>query len=233
MDTFQVILLCVVLIYGVCLYLTARFLSGDARMRVCFFIVGLSILGLLYVLVYGHYLDALTQMEKFMAGSVAVLAIVCYSAVGTYDKAAKMKVNAIYNGESMVKLKEGIDAANYKQQEIDKQTFEKVMAWITDALCNFEPDERKSILSCADIFAKTGSIAEPAVPIKYNEYYTQSKLREIGSMFLLLKRDREECAKFLLTIFSEFFTRGDKTELSTIKKKMPGVESARALLGKS
>ena len=233
MGTFETTLFCLVAVYTLCLFLTATLLKGDKRARVCFSIVGISILGVLYELVYTQHLDGLSQMEKFLAGTVAVLTIACYSALGIYDKVSKIKANAIYKGENMLELKDRLDASEQKKLELDQQTYNQVMAWITDTIINFDEDERKSILSCADIFVKTGAIAKPSIPIKYNEYYTQTKLREIGGVLFLLHNDRVDCANFLLTVFSDFFTRGNKTELSTNKKKMPGVDAAKVLLSKN
>ena len=167
MGTFETTLFCLVAVYTLCLFLTATLLKGDKRAWVCFSVDGISILGVLYELVYAQHLDGLSQMEKFLAGTVAVLTIACYSALGIYDKVSKMKANAIYKGENMLELKDRLDASEQKKLELDQQTYNQVMAWITDTIINFDEDERKSILSCADIFVKTGAIAKPSIPIKY------------------------------------------------------------------
>jgi hypothetical protein len=95
----------------------------------------------------------------------------------------------------------------------------KVMPWFLGELSQYEEDEQNAIKVCAIEFVNDGKISSPSVEIPKNTLYSQQRLIELCSVFILLDKDRSECAEFAKTVFANIFFN---TELFTLVKKIKG-----------
>ena len=93
------------------------------------------------------------------------------------------------------------------------------MPWFLDELSQYEEDEQNAIKVCAIEFVNDEKISSPSVEIPKNSLYSQQRLIELCSVFILLDKDRLECAEFAKTVFANIFFN---TELFTLVKKIKG-----------
>ena len=115
------------------------------------------------------------------------------------------------------------------QEELDKydmpsqsrRDFEdKVLPWFYDQISQFTPEQQAAIKVCVEKFLRNGYTSGPKEPInRIGSPYTQQKIYEIVSAFMLLDKSREQCAEFAKEVFADFFWN---TETRTIERKLKG-----------
>ena len=95
----------------------------------------------------------------------------------------------------------------------------KVLPWFLDQLNQYGEDEQNAIKVCAIEFVNDSCISVPTVKIAKNTLYSQQRIMELCSCFLLLNKERSVCAEFAKTVFANTF---NNTEISTLEKKIKG-----------
>lgn len=118
------------------------------------------------------------------------------------------------------------------QEELDKydspsqfqRDFEdKVLPWFYDQISQFTPEQQAAIKVCVEKFLRNGYTSGPKEPInRIGSPYTQQKIYEIVSAFMLLDKSREQCAEFAKEVFADFFWN---TETRTIERKLKGKDN--------
>ena len=103
----------------------------------------------------------------------------------------------------------------------------KVMPWFLDQLAQYSEGEKNAIKVCAIEFVYEGTISNPSIDISKNTLYSQQRLMELCSAFVLLDKDRSDCAEFAKTVFSPTFSN---TEISTLEKKIRGRDKMQLLV---
>ena len=103
----------------------------------------------------------------------------------------------------------------------------KVMPWFLDQLNQYGEKEKNAIKVCAIEFIYEGTISSPPVEIAKNTLYSQQRLIELCSAFVLLDKDRSDCAEFAKTVYAVTFSQ---TEISTIEKKIKGIDKMQLLI---
>ena len=103
----------------------------------------------------------------------------------------------------------------------------KVMPWFLNQLDQYDEEEQNAIKVCAIEFVNDGTISSPSVEIAKNTLYSQQRLMELCSVFVLLDKDRPDCAEFAKTVFSPTFSN---TEVSTLEKKIRGRDKMQLLV---
>ena len=101
------------------------------------------------------------------------------------------------------------------------------MPWFLDQLNQYDEKEQNSIKVCAIEFVYEGTISNPSIDISKNTLYSQQRLMELCSAFVLLDKDRSDCAEFAKTVFSSTFSN---TEISTLEKKIRGRDKMQLLV---
>ena len=97
---------------------------------------------------------------------------------------------------------------------------DKVLPWFYDQISLFTPAQQEAIKVCVEKFLRNGYTSGPKEPInRIGSPYTQQKIYEIVSAFMLLDKSREQCADFAKEVFSDFFWN---TETKTIERKLKG-----------
>ena len=71
------------------------------------------------------------------------------------------------------------------------------------------------------------TLSNPSIDISKNTLYSQQRLMELCSAFVLLDKDRSDCAEFAKTVFSPTFSN---TEISTLEKKIRGRDKMQLLV---
>lgn len=108
------------------------------------------------------------------------------------------------------------DAPTQSQRDFE----EKVLPWFYDQISLFTTEQQESIKVCVEIFLRKGYATGPKESIsRIGSPYTQQKIYEIVSAFMLLDKSREQCADFAKEVFSDFFWN---TETKTIERKLKG-----------
>ena len=103
----------------------------------------------------------------------------------------------------------------------------KVMPWFLDQLNQYEKKEQNAIKVCAIEFVNDGTISSSSVEIAKNTLYSQQRLIELCSAFVLLDKDRSDCAEFAKAVFAETFINTEKT---TLEKKVKGKDTMQILI---
>ena len=103
----------------------------------------------------------------------------------------------------------------------------KVMPWFLAQLNQYGEKEKNAIKVCAIEFIYEGTISSPPVEIAKNTLYSQQRLIELCSAFVLLDKDRSDCAEFAKTVYAVTFSQ---TEISTIEKKIKGIDKMQLLI---
>ncbi len=104
--------------------------------------------------------------------------------------------------------------------QIQRDFEEKVLPWFYDQISQFTPTQQEAIKACVEKFLRNGYTSGPEETIsRLGSPYTQQKLYEIVSAFMLLDKSREQCADFAKEVFSDFFWN---TETKTIERKLKG-----------
>ena len=108
------------------------------------------------------------------------------------------------------------DAPSQIQQDFE----DKVLPWFYDQISQFTPEQQETIKVCVEKFLRNGYASGPEETIsRVGSPYTQQKLYEIVSAFMLLDKSREQCADFAKEVFTDFFWN---TETKTIERKLKG-----------
>ena len=103
----------------------------------------------------------------------------------------------------------------------------KVMPWFLDQLNQYGKKEQNAIKMCAIEFVNDGTISSSSVEIAKNTLYSQQRLIELCSAFVLLDKDRSDCAEFAKAVFAETFINTEKT---TLEKKVKGKDTMQILI---
>jgi hypothetical protein len=119
------------------------------------------------------------------------------------------------------------DALNEAERIQREELIGKVMPWFLDQLNQYDEKEQNSIKVCAIEFVYEGTISNPSIDISKNTLYSQQRLMELCSAFVLLDKDRSDCAEFAKTVFSPTFSN---TEISTLEKKIRGRDKMQLLV---
>ena len=97
---------------------------------------------------------------------------------------------------------------------------DKVLPWFYDQISRFTPKQQEAIKACVENFHRYGYTSGPEETIsRIGSSYTQQKIYEIVSAFMLLDKSREQCAEFAKEVFADFFWN---TETRTIERKLKG-----------
>lgn len=105
---------------------------------------------------------------------------------------------------------------------------DKVLPWFYDQISQFTLEQQESIKVCVDKFLRNGYTSGPKEPIsRIGSLYTQQKIYEIVSAFMLLDKSREQCADFAKEVFSDFFWN---TETKTIERKLKGKDKIQLII---
>ena len=119
------------------------------------------------------------------------------------------------------------DALTEEERMQREELIGKVMPWFLDQLNQYDEKEQNSIKECAIEFVYEGTISNPSIDISKNTLYSQQRLMELCSAFVLLDKDRSDCAEFAKTVFSSTFSN---TEISTLEKKIRGRDKMQLLV---
>ena len=104
--------------------------------------------------------------------------------------------------------------------QIQRDFEDKVLPWFYDQISLFTPAQQEAIKVCVEKFLRNGYTSGPKEPInRIGSPYTQQKIYEIVSAFMLLDKSREQCAEFAKEVFADFFWN---TETRTIERKLKG-----------
>ncbi len=104
--------------------------------------------------------------------------------------------------------------------QIQRDFEDKVLPWFYDQISQFTPAQQEAIKACVEKFLRNGYTSGPEETIsRVGSPYTQQKLYEIVSAFMLLDKSREQCADFAKEVFADFFWN---TESKTIERKLKG-----------
>lgn len=104
--------------------------------------------------------------------------------------------------------------------QIQRDFEDKVLPWFYDQISQFTPAQQEAIKACVEKFLRKGYTTGPEETInRVGSPYTQQKLYEIVSAFMLLDKSREQCADFAKEVFADFFWN---TESKTIERKLKG-----------
>ena len=119
------------------------------------------------------------------------------------------------------------DTLNEAERIQREELIGKVMPWFLDQLAQYSEEEKNAIKVCAIEFVYEGTISNPSIDISKNTLYSQQRLMELCSAFVLLDKDRSDCAEFAKTVFSPTFSN---TEISTLEKKIRGRDKMQLLV---
>ena len=104
--------------------------------------------------------------------------------------------------------------------QIQRDFEDKVLPWFYDQISLFTPAQQEAIKVCVEKFLRNRYTSGPKEAIsRIGSPYTQQKLYEIVSAFMLLDKSREQCADFAKEVFADFFWN---TETKTIERKLKG-----------
>lgn len=82
---------------------------------------------------------------------------------------------------------------------------DKVLPWFYDQISLFTTEQQEAIKACVEKFLRNGYTSGPEETInRVGSPYTQQKLYEIVSAFMLLDKSREQCADFAKEVFADF-----------------------------
>lgn len=125
--------------------------------------------------------------------------------------------------EGEVKDGDANDVESLQREEL----IGKVLPWFLDQLNQYGEDEQNAIKVCAIEFVNDSCISVPTVKIAKNTLYSQQRIMELCSCFLLLNKERSDCAEFAKTVFANTF---NNTEISTLEKKIKGKDRMQILI---
>lgn len=110
-----------------------------------------------------------------------------------------------------------------EDSEVEKkkkeEVIQKVLPWLMYQLRQYSDKEQNAIKACAIEFIHEDTISDPFVEIGKNSLYSQLRILEICSAFVLLDKERSDCAEFAMTVFASTFSN---TVPSTLERKIKG-----------
>ena len=218
-------------------------LKSPMRKWVCFGLSFVSLAYLLYIMLWQQQ-DSDQKLDWFLFGCVIISAALALAGIGYMDMMKpKPLIVPVPNIENppvlLAEEDEQIDDVNgelntddsNKESEAEKiqreELIEKVLPWFLDQLNQYGEDEQNAIKVCAIEFVNDSCISVPTVKIAKNTLYSQQRIMELCSCFLLLNKERSDCAEFAKTVFADTF---NNTEISTLEKKIKGKDRMQILI---
>lgn len=107
------------------------------------------------------------------------------------------------------------EAEKKKKEDVIK----KVLPWFMYQLRKYSDEEKNAIKACAIEFIHEDTISSPSIEIGKNSLYSQMQILEICSAFVLLDKERFDCAEFARIVFASTFSN---TVSKTLEKKIKG-----------
>lgn len=107
------------------------------------------------------------------------------------------------------------EAEKKKKEDVIK----KVLPWLMYQLRQYSDKEQNAIKACAIEFIHEDTISDPFVEIGKNSLYSQLRILEICSAFVLLDKERSDCAEFARIVFASAFSN---TVSKTLERKIKG-----------
>lgn len=223
--SFSWMIIIVVLMFTSALDLLA-FFKSPWRKWICFGLASVSIVYLLYIMLWSPGLSDNQRFNWLLIGVVGIMASFGLVGIGIMDMESSM---VVANGIPQTVCNDLTPDGNTgneieKQDESEERThqnelFGRVIPWLKWELGQYDKLEQDAIMTCAEKFILENQVCSPSVTIKKNRLYSQQRLQSISSAFLLLGKDRSECAYFAKTVFPESFSN---TIISTLEKKIMG-----------
>lgn len=119
----------------------------------------------------------------------------------------------------------------YDNDERKKVYLKRVYEWVIEELKNYNEKDLNAIKICVINFLYEKKFwSSSFTKIPKNSNYSQQKLIEICSAFILLDKSREDCANFLKTVFNEDFYNTSK---ETLQKKIIGKGNIQYIIEES
>jgi len=233
----------VVLLFTAIVILMSGFKS-PMRKWICFGLSAVSVVYLLYVLLWHESLGNGQRLDWYLVGIVGIAASLGMAGIGFVDMVKPVALPVVVKSDvipptpsSVEKIEEQATIVEDEQSEEDKTAEEermrkeeligKVMPWFLDQLVQYSDEEQAAIKVCAISFVYENVIPEPEVIIGANSLYSQSRIIEMCSAFYLLGNTKDDCVTFVKGVFSGAFAN---TEESTIAKKIKGAERMLLLI---
>lgn len=213
--------------------LTIAFIKVWWRKWVLFSVAGIATLYLLHSLMWTG-IDEQYKIEWYIFYFVSILAIAACVAMGVIDYVGQIKgidkkvllAKSASNNNQVPMSDDLIENLSKQRVAIDQQKIEEkkahdeaVMSWFSAQLCDYNKNIQAAIMESAKKFADKGEVKAPSIQVEQNPKYTQARLGEMASAFLLLGRKRPACIEFLLAVFGSSFA-GTKT--ATLSRKLIG-----------
>ena len=243
----------VTLVFVATLILVACYKS-PMRKWLCFAISAITIAYLLYIMLWQQH-ESDQRLEWYLLGCVGIIAALVLSGVGFMDMVKPVTIEKVMSEQPAVPCppikeecqEEAMDTSGDENSAEDEDSegkdegdgedeaeriqreelIGKVMPWFMDQLNQYSDEEQKAIKVCAIEFVNDGKISSPSVKIEKNALYSQQRIMELCSAFVLMDKDRSDCAKFAKTVFATTFYN---TEISTLEKKIKGRDKMQILL---
>ena len=255
----------IVILSFVIYWMLGKFKS-PMRKWVCFGLSGVSIVYLLYIMMWHDGLGNGQRLDWYLVGCVGIAASLGLAGIGFMDLAKPISVqlagqsntksfpSSIQPAEVPLAANDGqvVDSQNQVDETQPKDTQQqedphepeqpceedeeakhweelnkKVLPWFLDELTQYGKEEQDAIKARAIEFINDGTLSAPDVEIAKDTLYSQHRIMEICSCFILLGKERVDCAKFAKTVFSSTFSN---TEISTLEKKMMGKDKMQLLI---
>ena len=221
----------VVLLFLATLALLACFKS-PMRKWVCFVLSTVSIAYLLYIMLWHESVGNGPMLDWYLVGFVGIFASMALAGIGFMDMVKPAVLPVVVEEESAApedtiesEVKDnGVNDVESLQKE---ELIGEVLPWFLNQINLFSDEEQNAIKACAIEFVYDGTITSPSVEIAKNSLYSHQRLMELCSAFILLDKDRSECAEFAKTVFETTF---NNTEISTLEKKIKGRDRMQILI---
>ena len=232
----------VVLLFLATLALLACFKS-PMRKWVCFGLSTVSVAYLLYIMMWHESIGNGPMFDWYLVGFVGIFASMALASIGIMDYVKPVVLPVVaqtkelsatpsveYEEESQVPISEEGFSDEDKDGEDEKRRKDeligKVLPWFLDQINLYSDEEQNAIKACAIEFVNDGTIPNPAIVIAKG-VLSQQQLMELCSAFILLDKDRSECAEFAKAVFGTTF---NNTEISTLEKKIKGKDRMQILI---
>ena len=221
----------VVLLFLATLALLACFKS-PMRKWVCFGLSTVSMAYLLYIMLWHESVGNGPMLDWYLVGFVGIFASMALAGIGFMDMVKPAVLPVVVEEESVapedtIESEVKDEGMNDVEQLQKEELIGKVMPWFLGQLVKYDEEEQNAIKACVIEFVYDGTITSPSVEIAKNSLYSHQRLMELCSAFILLDKDRSECAEFAKTVFETTF---NKTEISTLEKKIKGRDRMQLLI---
>lgn len=240
--SFPWLVIIVVLAFLAALALVVCFKS-PIRKWVSFGLSIVSVAYLLYIILWHESIGKGSLFDWYLVGFVGVFASMTLASIGIMDWVKPVVLPVVAQTkepsatpsvedeeESQVPISEESLSDEDKDGEDEKRRKDeligKVLPWFLNQLNLYSDEEQNAIKACAIEFVNDGTIPNPAIVITKG-VLSQQQLMELCSAFILLDKDRSECAEFAKTVFGTTF---NNTEISTLEKKIKGKDRMQILI---